>query len=386
MKKYFLICCILTLYSCDSIKDVPAPKIYVANIPIKTVQSLSSYFPEAKNFVSKEITSGKLWEIKMETNGKNIRVLTDQDGDLLKVEELYGANLALPNATISYVKEKKPGAAIKSVSKLYNVDLPIGFELTLIDKNENLKMVFDLNGSPISDAINLNEQQIVKIIYSDNSLYLADNEIDTNIKPFISSFKQSKFNLKILYYKSGEKLIELLEKNDPNRLNDRIEYLLDSQNKLIKKFEYLSPDQLNYTVISNLSGFTINKTEQALLDQYQFNYGVQTEKFGLQNSTDLSFTGQKGDKYFVKFGSKNSLPKITTIKSISTLEVPASINIYVKNNFKNANIIACRTISIETDNIDEKNSKIDKYQVEINIEGTKRTILFDVNFLITNFY
>ena len=66
---YFLF--ILVLGACDSIKDVKAPTSFIANIPQKTVLTLASVFPNGKSFVAKEISTGQLWEIKFESNGKN---------------------------------------------------------------------------------------------------------------------------------------------------------------------------------------------------------------------------------------------------------------------------------------------------------------------------
>jgi hypothetical protein len=387
MKKLLLIICITIFYGCDSVKDLPAPQIYVANIPPKTVLTLSAYFPEATNFISKEISPTKLWEITMETNGKNIRVMADQDGDIFNYEELYGSNTQFPIAIVNYLKETQARSSIKSIAKLFQADIPVGFEVSIFDKNEIKKLEFDLNGTPTKEVINFNQLQIDKIIYTNNSLYLTDNEIDNGTKTIINAYNQTKFDLKIIVFTSGEKLIEYLEKNDPNKLNDKIEFLIGKDNKLLRKYEYLSAKQLNYNLINNLNNFDIKPEEKAILNDYKFNIGVQFEKFELENSTELSFTNKLGNKYLVKFLSKNSFPKITAIKPLNISDLPVAINSYVNNNFSNAIINNCRTVSKEADNIDDKNSKIDKYLVEITIGGyanqAKKILLFDENLNLT---
>jgi hypothetical protein len=383
IKKYLIYILIISIgWSCDSIKDVKAPSIVIANIPQNTILTLSSVFPDGKNFVAKEVSPGHLWEIKLESNGKNYQILTDFDGDILNTDEIYGLSLPIPNNINIYLKDKFPGAAINSISKTHNIETPSGFEVNIFDKNQSKKLNFDLNGNFKKDEIDLNKLQIENIIYSNNNLYESDNEIVDEIKTYLKTIELKNFDLKLLLFKTGETLVGVYEKENKNNINENIEYLFDKSKAQVRKYEYLNTSLLNYLTINNLDSYNINEKDKQILQKYQFVYGTRIEKFNLENISDLAFTDNFGYKYFVKFASKNSNPDFFISKKIEQNQIPTEIASYLQS--KNYNLISAREEYIKTSDPNLSNTKIERYNIEIEVvknnNTVKKKIYFDNNF------
>ncbi len=386
MKKLLIFPIFLLFFNaCDSIKDIPAYKIYLANVPQNSVLKLSTIYPDAKNFVTKEIKANQLWEIKFETGGRNLQSLTDYDGDIIYSDDIFGSSFPLPNSINSYLNDKYTGAAVNSIASIQNADKPIGFVADILNKNESLKIYFDTNGSLLSNEIDQGKLQIQKIISSNNNFYLADNEIPDEIKNDLKKIQVSKFDIKLLVFKSGEKLLEFFEKENQNKMNNRFDYFYDAKNSLIREYKYLNNSLINYSQISDLSSyFQITNEQKEKLQKYEFKYGIQTEKYNVQNTSNLVFIDNQSTKYLVKLASKNSNPFFIISKKIESSSIPVEIKTYFEaNNYQILTARAEYSILLEFDlNKAKIETYIIEYEINTNNGKSKKIILFDENFKI----
>ncbi len=372
---------LLFITGCDTIKDVPAPVVFVANIPKTTVLSLASLYPTGKNFISKVVEPNKLYEIKMEINGKNIQLLADSDGDILNTEEVYGTNIALPNNISAYISDKYIGAAIDGIAKVYSDNIANGYEVQIIDKNEKKKLLFDLNGQIQPDKLKDKKSIINKILYSNYVLYLSENELPTEIKSFINSTFKDKFDLKLLFFQSGEILLQYLQIGNPAGINEKFEYLFDANKKPIIKYEYLAKNNQNYTSTNNQNNIETQAIEK--LKTFPLLYGIKIDLFGIEKSTTYAYSNSKGQKYIVDFPSKNSKPNIVSIQPIEAKNIPTAINDYLKK-FSNVEVIFSKIVYAPTEEIIEIPPKIDKYVIEIThgqvSNKASKILIFDEKF------
>ncbi len=63
----------------------------------------------------------------------------------------------------------------------------------------------------------------------------------------------------------------------------------------------------------------------------KFIYGIKSEQFNIENTSDLAFTDNIGYKYFVKFASLNSNPDFLISKKIDQTQIPSEITSYLQS-------------------------------------------------------
>jgi hypothetical protein len=386
LKKLFLFPLLLLLIaSCDSIKDIAAPQIYVANIPQNNVLRLSAAFPNATNLTATELQKDLVWSLKFNTAGKNIQLISDYDGDLVASREYAGSNFTVPQLIFNFLNENHFGSSINSITKVSINQKELGFEVNFIEKNLPKKLFFDIDGLTKKAEIDFNKLQIGNIILANDSQYSASGEIDSNIKDWIKANLKGSYNLKLIKYLSGEKALEYTEKNNLLK-NDRIDYFFDANNKLILNHKYLDNSQINFKLITEIKNFPITETQKQILQKYQFRYGVISEVFGTENEINLAFSDLAGYKYLVKFASKNSDPVFIISKKIESNLLPNAIANYLKSN--DLSYIGAREVYSELKGVDLSKLKIEKYIVECEQRSTygktKKIIQFDNNFKLIN--
>ena len=361
--------------SCDSIQELKAPVIFVANIPDKAVLALASQYPSAKNIVSNEVLKNLIWEINFESNGKFIKQLSDQDGDILSEEEILGTNQSIPSEITEFLKNKYPEASLKSVSKTFAGENPLGFEATIFDKNESIKVNFNVSGASISEPFDQSKMQITKIISSNSELYIADNEINSKIKAWIKDVFSNKFDIKIINFQSNFQLIQVTEKSNPALTNQKWEYLFDDKLNLVRKYEQLNNKDLIYSPITDLGNVTINDD---LLKKYEQNFGLKTLKFGFENSQFFMFSNNQGVKMQVKFDSKNSNPNYYFTQKILLAQLPIEISNYLIAN--KLTLISAKIKYKKSESANIVNALPEKYILEVELpEKSKKLIQFDMN-------
>lgn len=381
MRKALFLFLILACISCDSIQEIKAPVIFVANIPEKAVLTLASQYPSAKNIVSNEKIKDQVWEIKFEFNGRFIEQLTDNEGDVLSENEMQGINQSVPYEITTHLITNNPNASLKSISRTYIGDEPLGYEATILDKNETKKINFNNVGNKIPSEIDINNYQIDKIVSSNSLLYLADNEINSSLKSWIKEKSSGEFDLKILYFKSGEQLVSITEKNNASKTNQKIEYLFDNKAKIIRKYEYLNQKDANYSQIASLENYAFSPKDQAFLKNSYLQFGLKTVRFGLEISNLFVFKNETGFKFTVKFQSKNSEPEFYISKKITNSQIPLEIYNYLSVN--NLTLVSIKEVYKKSNTADILKTEIEKYMVEIEVPSangkTKKILVFDSN-------
>jgi hypothetical protein len=375
----------LTIYSCDSVKDVAAPQLFVANIPQNTVLMLSAAYPDAKNIIATELKKDQIWSIKLQTVEKNLQLLSDYDGDIVATDDIFGSSQVIPKEVYNFLSLNYPNAAINAITKVSKKETDIGFEVSIYDRNENKKLFFDNFGVNKNAEIDISKWQVKKILYANESLYSLENEIPSQMKDWIKTNLSGKYNLKLLYFESGERLLEYTQKGAVTQ-NNKIEYLFDAKHNLINSYLFVNNSQINYNQLPDLDKFPITQTQKDILQKYQFKYGIQSEKFGVENAIDMAFTDNAGYKYLVKFASKNSNPSFILSRKISENLLPLELASYLKIN--QLSYLNAREIFVELKNNDFSKVKTDKYIIEcelnMNSSKIKKLIQFDENFKVKN--